>query len=109
VTESVGAWVTVEFPVASVIAPTSQMQLRFVVGDYNSGSVVEAGIDNLRVFGLECDDTIVGDLNGDGAVNGADLGLLIAVWGTNDAAADLNADGLVNGGDLGLLVAAWTG
>ncbi len=44
-----------------------------------------------------------GDLNGDGQVNGADLGLLFTAWGTSDAAADLNADGIVNGEDLGIL------
>ena len=52
---------------------------------------------------------LVGDLNGDGAVNGADLGLLIAQWGTPGPQADLNGDGTVNGADLGLLIAAWTG
>lgn len=50
----------------------------------------------------------LGDLNCDGAVDGADLGLLLAAWGTTDAAADLNDDGLVDGADLGLLLAAWS-
>jgi hypothetical protein len=84
--------------------------MRFVAGDYINGSVVEAGIDNLRCFGLECNSSsIPGDLNDDGRVNGADLGLMISAWGTNDPAADLNGDGTVNGGDLGLLIANWTG
>ncbi len=48
------------------------------------------------------------DLNFDGAVNGADLGLLLAEWGDGDL-ADLNDDGAVDGSDLGLLLAAWTG
>lgn len=47
------------------------------------------------------------DLNGDGDVNGADLGLLLAAWGSSDPTADLNGDGDVNGADLGLLLAAW--
>lgn len=51
-----------------------------------------------------------GDLNGDGVVNAADLGLLVAAWGPcKGCAADLNGDGVVNAADLGLLVAAWTG
>ena len=109
VTESTGSWVLAEFQLDSVAVPTSQMQLRFVVGDYNDGSVVEAGVDNLRIFGLECDDSLPGDLNGDGAVNGADVGIFLALWGTSDADADLNGDGTVNGADLGLLSANWTG
>ena len=47
------------------------------------------------------------DINGDGMVNGADLGLLLALWGTNDPAGDLNGDGVSNGADLGLMLAAW--
>ena len=109
VTESPGVWVQVEFPIDAVLTPTTQMRLRFVVGDYNDGSVVEAGIDNLRIFGLECDDSVPGDLNGGGSVNGADIGLLVAAWGTNNPDADLNGDGIVNGADLGLLSAYWTG
>ena len=46
------------------------------------------------------------DLNGDGAVTGADLGLLLSNWG-NAGQGDLNGDGSVNGADLGLLLSAW--
>jgi uncharacterized protein (DUF2141 family) len=46
------------------------------------------------------------DLNGDGAVNGADLGILLAGWGS-PGPADLNGDGTVNGADLGILLASW--
>ena len=49
------------------------------------------------------------DQNGDCVVNGADLGLLLALWGECEAPcpADLNGDGVVGGADLGLLLAAW--
>lgn len=49
----------------------------------------------------------VGDLNGSGAVDGADLGMLLAAWSTSDAAADLDGSGTVDGADLGMLLAAW--
>lgn len=49
-----------------------------------------------------------GDLNGDGVVNGADLGILLSSWGQPGGAADLNGDQYVDGGDLGELLAAWT-
>ena len=45
------------------------------------------------------------DLNDDRSVDGGDLGLMIAAWGTD--AGDLNGDGLTNGADLGLLLNAW--
>jgi outer membrane protein assembly factor BamB len=47
------------------------------------------------------------DLNRDGVVDGADLGLLLSAWGGEQAEFDLNADGAVDGADLGLLLAAW--
>ncbi|MBL9140234.1 MAG: hypothetical protein JNK53_00075 [Phycisphaerae bacterium] len=45
------------------------------------------------------------DLNLDGSVSGADLGLLLGSWGTGDF--DLDGDGVVSGSDLGQLLAAW--
>ncbi|MFO0873050.1 MAG: hypothetical protein U0575_03650 [Phycisphaerales bacterium] len=47
----------------------------------------------------------VGDVNGDGMVDGADLGALLAAWGTQDL--DLNGDGINDGADLGALLASW--
>ena len=49
---------------------------------------------------------VAADLNCDGAVNGDDLGRLLAQWGTAGS-ADLNGDGTVNGIDLGQLLGAW--
>lgn len=54
------------------------------------------------------EDSLFGDLNGDGAVDGADLGALLAAWGSADRDADLNGDGAVDGADLGLLLGAWS-
>jgi len=54
------------------------------------------------------------DLNLDGVVDGADLGILLSHWGTVDgavgwsAAADLNSDGVVDGADLGILLSSWS-
>lgn len=47
----------------------------------------------------------VADLNLNGVVDGADLGLLLAAWG--GPGGDLNGDGVTDGADLGLLLAAW--
>jgi uncharacterized protein (DUF2141 family) len=48
----------------------------------------------------------IGDLNGDGRVDGNDLGILLASW-SNAGPGDLNGDGVVNGDDLGILLGAW--
>lgn len=51
---------------------------------------------------------VLGDLDGDGVVDGADLGALLAAWASSDADADLNGDGIVDGADLGILLGEWT-
>ena len=57
----------------------------------------------------ECEELpCTGDLNGDGTVNGQDLGFVLGAWGAGAATpADLNQDGVVNGIDLGVLLGAW--
>ncbi len=51
------------------------------------------------------------DLTGDGVVGGADLGTLLASWGTcpdpDECPEDLTGDGAVGGADLGMLLANW--
>jgi hypothetical protein len=49
------------------------------------------------------------DLTLDRAVNGADLGMVLAAWGAVSAngGGDANHDGAVDGADLGIVLAAW--
>ena len=51
------------------------------------------------------------DLNRDGVVDGADLGLLLNAWGPCPEACclgDLTGDGVVDGADLGALLSRWS-
>ncbi|MFZ9689651.1 MAG: SUMF1/EgtB/PvdO family nonheme iron enzyme [Phycisphaerales bacterium] len=51
-----------------------------------------------------------GDITGNGMVNGADLGLVLAAWGSDgsdEPGSDINADGLVNGADLAFVIGAY--
>lgn len=54
---------------------------------------------------LRLSDNCLGDFNGDGVVDGSDLGLLLGDWGGTEF--DLNDDGAVDGSDLGILLGAW--
>ncbi|MBL9141040.1 MAG: hypothetical protein JNK53_04175 [Phycisphaerae bacterium] len=49
------------------------------------------------------------DLNGDGVVAGADLGVLLSNWGpaTPSTPGNLDGNGTVDGADLGALLASW--
>lgn len=72
-----------------------------------SGADDSSGTGDLSIscFGDGC--PCVGDLNNDGSVDGADLGLFLVAWGQTNSDADLTGDGIVDGSDLGLLLAAW--
>lgn len=49
-----------------------------------------------------------GDLDGDGDVDGGDLGLVLAAWGPcPSCGADLDGNGTVDGADLGIVLANW--
>ncbi|MCA9284867.1 MAG: hypothetical protein KDA22_06625 [Phycisphaerales bacterium] len=84
----------------------------WVVPDDASGEIPyfcipHCGFDMIGLITVE-PAAVPGDLNGDGIVDGADLGLLLAAWGTDDAAADLDGSGTVDGADLGLMLGLWT-
>jgi hypothetical protein len=69
----------------------------------NGGSIEFAGVAPMT------SSAVPGDLNGDGVVDGADLGILLGSWGPckGGCVADLTGDGQVNGADLGVLLANW--
>jgi formylglycine-generating enzyme required for sulfatase activity len=51
-----------------------------------------------------------GDITGNGVVDGADLALVLAAWGSDgsdEPGSDINTDGLVNGADLAFVIAAF--
>ena len=62
--------------------------------------IVEAQIDGF----VECATGPAADLNGDGIVDTADLGILILQFGTAGPEADINGDGIVDTADLGILI-----
>ena len=58
--------------------------------------------------GCEDDPPCPGDFDGDGVVDGTDLGLLIGDWGPcKGCDADFNGDGEVRAADLGLFLSLW--
>ena len=108
-----GGWIHASFRIADVLPPTDAMRVRFVVSDLGDGSVVEAGIDDVRInrtaTGVVCSIAAPGDLDKDGDVDAADLAALLAAWGTSGPVGDVDFDGDVDAADLALLLAEWTG
>ena len=67
------------------------------------------GLRYLLTFDCQPGKDLDGDFNGDGKVDGIDLGIFLVSWGnTGFDPADLNGDNVVNGNDLGLFLTKWT-
>lgn len=51
---------------------------------------------------------VVGDVTGDGLINGNDLAIVLNGWGL-PGASDVNGNGTTNGDDLAIVLSGWTG
>jgi hypothetical protein len=82
-------------------------------GQILDGSLIDAnnnGLPDCCEQGVQCSTCARYDLNLNGSVDGADLGVLLAFWGPVSPAfprADITGDGKVDGADLGLLLSNW--
>ena len=85
-----GGWFHHSFRVADVVPGASQVRLRFVAADLNLGSFVEAAVDDVSVFELDC------DCDGSGTSDLADIaaGLVLDLDGDAqpDTCQPLSAD-----------------
>ncbi len=81
-------------------------------GTVDYGQILRGDLPDINHNGTPDTCECIGDIYVDRAINGADLGALLAYWGPTTSAAasracDLNGDGVVNGSDLGVLLAYW--
>lgn len=72
-----GGWYEKTFRISDFLPPSTLMLLRFTASDLSTGSVVEAGIDGIRIVFAGCE----ADCNGNGTVDSLD----IAIGTSNDA------------------------
>jgi hypothetical protein len=77
-----------------------------LVGGYSATTTLGTGTLSVTTAnGTDCSSPCAGDFNGDGNRDGADLGVLLAGWGT--PAGDMNGDGNTDGADLGAFLAVF--
>ncbi len=87
-----GGWIERSFRVADFVPTTSQVRVRFVASD-DTGTIVEAGVDAVRVTGLACEDVAdpcPADFNGD--TTPGDIFDLFDFLSALDGGLDFNGD-----------------
>ena len=89
-------------PILGVIPPED-----LPVGVFSVTLNTTVNLANASMSGMYEPVAIVGDLNSDGQVDGADLGILLTQFGSQGT-ADFDQSGLVDGGDLGVMLTNWT-
>ncbi|GAB5495682.1 MAG: hypothetical protein Phyf2KO_07620 [Phycisphaerales bacterium] len=88
-----GGWIEAQFNVADFVALTSTIRVMFVASDLGTGSIVEAGVDDVRVLGVSCSDEVcLADTNGDGLVDPADFTAWINAFNNQLPQCDQNGD-----------------
>jgi len=104
-TQNAAAWVRKQFRIQDFVSPSASMRLRFVARDLGTGSIVEAGVDDVLVEVFGCARS--GDFNQDGGVDGRDVEAFFLAWEAGEPDADFDENGGVDGGDIEEFFLAW--
>lgn len=103
-----GGWIETGFNVGDFVDLTSTIRVKFVASDLGDGSVVEAGIDDVRIFGVSCSaDTCPADLTGDGILDFFDVSAFLSAYNAQDPAADFTGDGMFDFFDVSAFLNAF--
>jgi len=99
------AWINgVPYVLNDLLAPGS-LSIGSVVDLNNFGQILTGSARLATPTGQS-----IADLNGDCAVDGSDLVVVLSEWGPREwSVADINTDGVVDGNDLVVVLGHWTG
>jgi len=109
--ETSGGWYYHEFVAGDFIDLTDQVIMRFIASDEDSGSIIEAAVDDLAIMDVGC--PCAGDLTGDNQVNIDDIFAVLGLWGPCAdpcppyCTGDLTEDCTVNIDDIFAILGQW--
>ncbi len=103
-----GGWIETGFNVSDFVSLTSTVRVMFVASDLGAGSVVEAGVDDVRLLDVSCNTgSCSADFDGNGTLNVDDVDAFVAAFLGGDLAADLDGNGSLNVDDVDAFVASF--
>lgn len=100
-----GGWQYREFDPTDYVAATANMRVRFRAGDKLPDDIVEAGIDDFRVFSATC--ACPSDFDGTGFVDSDDFDAFVTAFEAGLDSADFDGTGFVDSDDFDAFVAAF--
>ncbi|MCA9277215.1 MAG: hypothetical protein KDA29_14430 [Phycisphaerales bacterium] len=109
--ESNGGWYTKQFALSDIAGFTAnnQFRIRFIAEDNGGGSIVEAGIDAVKLQVVNCDvDPCPADLTGDGMTDFFDVSAFLTAYNAMDPAADFTDDGNFDFFDVSAFLTAFS-
>ncbi len=105
--ESSGGWYTRSFKLSSKVALTSTMKVRFNASDLNSGSVVEAGVDAVKLLLVTSCGSCPADFDNSGFVDIEDYSAFVTAFEAGGDNADFDGSGFVDIEDFDAFVNAF--
>ncbi|MCC6358912.1 MAG: hypothetical protein IT450_09225 [Phycisphaerales bacterium] len=104
-----GGWFFRSFRVADFVTPSATVRVRFIAEDAGSGSIIEAAVDDFRIYSADCNPpaSCPGDLDGDNDIDIGDLSLLLSAFGGTGPVGDLDEDGDVDISDLAAILSVF--
>lgn len=107
--ESNGGWFSKQFALSDIagFTPNDQFRIRFIAEDIGGGSIVECGIDAVKLQVINCE-ICPADLNGDGALDFFDVSQFLAAFSAGEPAADFNGDGSYDFFDVSAFLGAFS-
>jgi len=104
-----GGWIETGFNAGDFVDLTSTIRVKFVASDLGDGSVVEAGIDDVRIFGVSCvAGSCPADLTGDGVLDFFDISAFLTAFANQDPEADFSDDGVFDFFDISAFLTAFS-
>ena len=104
VSENRAAWWTLSVPFGETAPPTATTRVRFRARDLAPGSIVEAGVDDVRIVLHGCR---TGDFDGTNGVDGDDVIAFFTAWDNSEIDTDYTNDGGVDGDDVVVFFSLW--
>jgi len=107
--EVAGGWITKQFSLNDIpgFIPTNQFRIRFSVSDLGDGSVVEAGVDAVKLLNFDCD-ACIADITGDGELNFFDVSAFLTAFNAGDLSVDFTGDGSLDFFDVSAFLSAFS-